>query len=221
MQQHLTPSVYLDTIQQKCTKYSPKTENQEEMHRAPIAQMIPNSRTYKSHDKRTWITNCATESQAMTMFFCCACRYIQMVIEKTMLCIKWMNQMEMYHADLAMSGCSPRRLNMGVPNIKKGSRIVSVTTSTSHDFCKKTTIMWYCFAPQACPLRQCICSHVLRRINFSFAKIGKQAQQRERNERHIDENRLQFKRRNGLILLSHFFSGSPNTISFNRYNLGA
>ena len=63
------------------------------------------------------------------------------------------SQREKFPAAIAMSSSWPSNLNRGVAKIKIGDKIVATTRSTIHDRCKYMPIIWYCFAPNACPQR--------------------------------------------------------------------
>lgn len=64
-----------------------------------------------------------------------------------------MNHGENFPAAIAISFSWPSNLNRGVAKMKKGVKIVAETRLTIHDLCKYIPIMWYCFAPNACPQR--------------------------------------------------------------------
>lgn len=79
---------------------------------------------------------CTMDIQAMTVFFCCAWRYIWIVRVKTKLYTIGMNHHEMYPDADAMSGSSPNSRNMGAAKSNRGIKRVHVMKFTIHDLCR-------------------------------------------------------------------------------------
>lgn len=142
---HQPPKIYTNI---------PITTDQLEMLIAARAPAIPHSSLYtKIQESTKWNTNDVADSHPTTRFLSWACRYIWMVRLKTKLYKKGMHQREIFPATAAMSACSPSSFKRGVVKKKRGSIIVAVMKSTIHERCKYIPIMWYCFAPNACPHR--------------------------------------------------------------------